>query len=321
MSQNKYRSYWRNLLSHSAMLLVLCFQGGTQAIPHLYYDDLGFTLWRSSWPAALQESQLTGKPIYVQYTHLKCPLSPLFCKQFLSDPQVQKMLRRYFVCLAVDYHQCHRELDHILRTKGYTDAQTPLHVLLTPQKEVLAWYVKCLASDDFARDLLKAAGDKRFAMSKVKEKEIEKINKSLEASIQSKDSKKIKQQWQQFLSVPGYSESKNKGFAMMEEAEEPARKKLYEAARLVRDQKQPLAQVALEEANRLAESLPIASEISQTLSALKLLEQANEAERLAKTVKQKQQALGLYQQIMNKYPDNTIASVVYQKLRSLSQSK
>lgn len=314
-------NHWLTITSLCAFSVLIGLCQTANAIPHLYCDDLGFVNWRTNWLVAVQESLATGKPIYVHYARSNCKSTPQFCKQALSDPQVLKMLRRYYVSIAVDYYASCSELDNILKTKGYSEDKTPVHVFLSPQHQPLSWHDQIVPADQFARDLQKNAAEKIFLMSKAQEKEVEKLVKQLEVSLQNKDGKKINQQWQQFLRIPGYSEAKNKGFVLMEAAEEPARKKLFEAAKLIRDQKQPLAKVALEEAQRLAESLPIAEEIKQTMNALLLLDRAIESERQATTAKQKQQTLSLYQQILTKYPDNTVASFVYHKLRTAQQGK
>ena len=322
MSPGSWRFPDSRAVTFCSVLILLLFLPITlAAVPHIYYDDLGFTHWRPSWAATLQESLATGKPMYIQYTHLKCPLSPLFCKSFLSDIQVQNTLRRYYVCFAVDYYQAPQELLHELKKKGYTDEQTPVHLLLSPQKEVLAWYVKCLASDQFANDLKKIAADKRFAMPKQLNEKVDKLVADLQQAIEQKDAGRIAQLWQKLTKTAGNSVFKDKGFALMESAEEPARKKLYDAAKLMREQKSPLAHVALDEAQQLASFLPISEEIRQTSLALKSYDRAVESERLATTVKQKQSALQAYQQILVQYPDTTVGTMAYQKLRSSLPSK
>jgi len=90
---------------------------------------------------------------------------------------------------------------------------------------------------------------------------------------------------------------------------------------LLREQKNPQAQLALDEAKAFAETLPIAGEIEQTIASLKLFDRALEAERLATNTKQKQQYITLYQQLLAKYPENTVSTLAYQKLRAISLGK
>jgi len=292
-----------------------------QALPHPYYDDLGLISWRTNWIAAQQEAQLYGKLLLVQMTHYPCSVCTTFGNKSFPDEVLQKMLRRYCVCFVVDYQRLPADLKKLVTSKGYGEDQCPIHLLLTPQKEALNWTVQNVAPEVLAKTIEQAAADKRMKMSKVQEKEIEKLNQSLQTAIQNKDTKKVLAAWQSIQKIPGNSDAKNKSYDILEAAEEPARKKLFEAARLLREQKNPQAQLALDEAKAFSEALPIATEIDQTIASLKLYDRALEAEKLATNTKQKQQYITLYQQLLAKYPENTVSTLAYQKLRAISLGK
>jgi hypothetical protein len=310
----------RNGLISLLVLSLLSLQH-VQALPHIYYDDLGLISWRTSWPVAFQEAQQSGKLVFVQITRFPCNISPDFSKKSFPDEKLQKMLRRYCICCVIDFRLLPPDLKQLVTSKGYGEDQCPIHLLLTPQKEALNWAVQSVPPDLLTKHVEQGAADKRMRMSKVQEKEIEKLNPILESAVQSRDARKIQSTWQSIQKIPGNSTAKNKSYDILEKAEEPARKKLLEAAQLLRDQKTPQAQLALDEAKALAESLPVANEIDQTLASLKLYDRALEAERLATNPKQKQQYITLYQQLLSKYPENTVSTLAYQKLRAISLGK
>lgn len=308
---------------HRWLFILACclLPSSLNALPHLYYDDLGLISWRTNWSLALLEAQRTGKPLYIQMTSYPSDLNKQFSMHYWPDENLQKQLRRHCICFVVDYHQLPKDLAQILSTKGYTDAQCPIHLLLTPQKEVLGWHTQCVAADILANRILQVITDKRMRMSPAQEKEINKLVPVLQTALNDRDAKKIQATWTAILRIPGCGEARNKAWDVLDAAEAPARKKLLEAARFMREQKNPQAHLALDEARQMATALPIAAEIDQTHSALKWLDQAQEAERQAKTVKQKQQSLQLYQQLVSKYPETTVATLAYQKLRVISLGK
>lgn len=317
---NTHRYSFSAILISLTCLFMLDVQH-VQALPHLYYDDLGLISWRTNWAVAQQEAQLYGKLLMVQITRYPCPISPDFCKKSFPDEKLQKALRRYCVCFVIDYHRLPADLKKLVTSKSYGEEHCPIHLLLTPQKEPLNWAVQSVPPDALAKMIEQAAADKRMKMNKMQEKEIEKLNQNLQTAIENRDARKIQSAWQSIQKIPGNCDAKNKSYDILELAEEPARKKLFEAARLLRDQKNPQAQLALDEAKAFAETLPIAGEIEQTLASLKLFDRALDAERLATNTKQKQQCITLYQQLLAKYPENTVSTLVYQKLRAFSLGK
>lgn len=305
------------------MLLVsfLPASGRVQALPHPYYDDLGMINWYTSWPAALQESRLTGKMIYIQFTPYPCPFTETFCKTTLRNEKVLKALRQYCVCLVVDIQQIHPELVSIYQNRVTNRELQPVHLFLSPGKEQLWGTVQAAGPDILLTVIAQCAKNPMMRMSKAQEKEVEKLNQSLTMALQKKEARQIQQTWQMIRKIHGFSDAKTRSYEMLDAAEEPARQKLLEAAKQLREQKHPQAQLALEEAKAMSESLPIAVEIQQTLASLKLFNSALEAERLATTTKQKQLAMTQYQQLLNKYPETTVATLAYQKLRSASVGK
>lgn len=309
----------------SLALVLMPALSRVQALPHLYYDDLGLINWRTNWPGALQEAQMGGKLLLVQITQYPCPQTPaLFNRWYKHEKSVNtllKILRRDCVCFVADYYRLPPDLVKVLNTKGYSHEQCPIHIVLTPQKEPLSWFTQYISPDALTKMIEQGAVDKRMKMSPSREKEVEKLNEVLQTALQGKDARKIQSVWQSIQKIPGYGAAKAKSNELLEAAEEPARTKLIEVAKLLRDQKNPQAQLALDEARAMAESLPIALEINQTLAALKLYDAAIEAEGLATTTKQKQQAILLYQQVLAKYPETTVATMVFQKLRAAGVGK
>ncbi|HQR07535.1 MAG TPA: thioredoxin family protein [Gemmatales bacterium] len=303
------------------MLTFMPASGTVQALPHLYYDDLGLINWYTSWPAALQEARLTGKMLYIQFTPYPCQYTETFCKTTMQNEKVQKALRQHCVCLVVDTQQIHPELYPIYQNRVTNRELVPVHLFLSPSKEQLWGAVQSVGPDIMLTLIGQCAQNKNMRMTKPQEKEVEKLNQSLPLALQNKDARQIQQIWQAIRKIPGFSDAKTKSYDLLDAAEEPARRKLYEAAKLLREQKQPLAQLALDEAKGLAESLPIATEIAQTSAALKLFDSALEMERLATSTKQKQQALTQFQQLLTKYPETTVATLAYQKLRYISIGK
>jgi hypothetical protein len=310
----------RAILVSMAILLMPALSH-VQALPHLYYDDLGLISWRTNWVIAQQEAQLYGKLLLVQMTRYPCPISPDFCKKSFPDEKLQKAMRRYCVCFVTDYHRLPADLKKLVTSRGYGEDQCPIHLLLTPQKEALNWATQNVAPEALTKIIEQAAADKRMKLNKLQEKEIEKLNQNLQTAIENREAKKIQTIWQSILKIPGNSDAKNKSYDILELAEEPARKKLFEAAHLLREQKNPQAQLALDEAKAFAETLPIAGEIDQTIASLKLYDRALEAERLATNTKQKQPYIVLYQQLLSKYPENTVSTLAYQKLRAINFGK
>lgn len=296
-----------------------------QALPHLFYDDMGLINWRTNWPAALQEAQLSGKLLMVQITRYPCPQTPaLFTRWYKHEKSVStllKTLNRYAVCFVADYHRLPPDVGKIWATKGYSPEQCPIHIVVTPQKEPLSWFTGYISPDALAKLIEEGAADKRMRMSPSRDKEVEKWNEMLQSALQERDTKKIQSTWQLIQKIPGYGTAKKKSYELLDAAEAPARDKLLEAAKLLREQKNPQAQMALDEAKAYAESLPVAVEVTQVQASLKLYDSALEAERLAKTAKQKQQAVTLYQQVLAKYPETTVGTLAYQKLRAVSQGK
>ena len=206
---NTLRLSFRTILTSMA-LLFMPVMPHLQALPHLYYDDLGLISWRNNWVVAQQEAQLYGKLLLVQVTRYPCPISPDFCKKSFSDEKLQKAMRRYCICFAIDYHRLPADLKKLVTSKGYGEDQCPIHLLLTPQKEPLNWAVQNVAPDALAKMIEQAAADKRMKMNKMQEKEIEKLNQSLQTAIESRDAKKIQANWQSIQKIPGNSDAKNK---------------------------------------------------------------------------------------------------------------
>ncbi len=309
----------------SVMLVLVSACPRAQALIHLYYDDLGLIPWRTNWPAALQEAQIGGKVLLVQITRYPCNQTPpMFKRWFTTEKSVSTLLKkmnRYCVCFVADYHHLPADVGKIWATKGYIPEQCPIHVVVTPQKEPICWFTQYVGPDDLIKMIDQGADDKRMRMSPSRDKEVEKLNEALQMALQGKDARKIQSTWQSIQKIPGYGPAKKQSYDLVDAAEEPARTKLLEAARLLREQKSPQAQLALDEAKSLAESLPVATEITQTMAALKLYDVAIEAERLATTTKQKQQAIVQYQQVLAKYPETTVGTLVYQKLRAISLGK
>ncbi|MFT3881931.1 MAG: hypothetical protein QM703_20035 [Gemmatales bacterium] len=287
-----------------------------QALPHLYYDDLGLISWRTNWPAAQQEARQSGKLIYVQITRFPCKLTQRFCSVSLPNEKLQKSLRKYCVCYVADFHRLPAEVQRLLDMKGYPAEQCPVHVLVSPSLEPLNWATQDVGPDNLAALIEQAAGNRRMQMSKAQDKEVDKLYQPLQSALRSRDAAKIQSVVQSIQKTPGFGEARNKCFDLLDTAEQPARQKLMEAAKLLREQKIPQAQLALDEAKVLSESLPVSFEVDQTLAAMKLYEQALEAERQATTTKQKQQTAAIYQQMLTRYPDTTIGTLAYQKLRA-----
>jgi hypothetical protein len=309
----------------SATLVLVSGLQQVQALPHLYYDDMGLINWRTNWPAALQEAQLSGKVILIQITREPCSQTPpMFKRWFSSEKSIVALLKtmnRYCVCFVADYHRLPPDVGKIWATKGYSPDQCPIHIIVTPQKEALSWFTQYVGPDDLIRMIEQGAADKRMRMNQARDKEVQKLNEVLQTALQGKDARKIQSSWLSIQKIPGYGPTKLKSYQLLDAAEESACIKLVEAAKLLREQKSPQAQLALDEAKAFAESLPIAVEIHQTLAALKLYDSAVEAERLAKTTKQKQQAILQYQQVLTKYPETTVGTLAYQKLRAVSVGK
>lgn len=304
-----------------AGILACLLPAALHAGPHPFFDDLGFIRWRSTWPQAQQEALQSGKPLFIHMTRTDCKDTPFYCQEALRDPDIIRMLDRYFVCYAADYTRLPPDLDQLVKAKGYTQDKTPIQVILTPRREVIDWRVHRQPKAEMLAWLKKCLEDKRLAMTPASIKEAERLGQALQAALTSKDAKRIASTWTALLKLQGYGAQKRHAIDMMDIAESPAREKMRDAARLVRENLYPQALLALEEARQLAEGLPVADDVHQSLQCLKLIESALERERQPASSKQQQTLKTQWQQVMTRFPDNFLTTVAFQKWKAIKPAR
>jgi hypothetical protein len=286
--------------------------------PHPYHDDKGAVNWRPSLASAFQESRATGKPIFLEATRDNETHSANFAAVTFPHPDVRRLLRRDFVCVSIDRDALPPQYDRFIKSKSISTV--PVSLFLTPYGDVVVVRQDDPGPADVLPILKKVLTDPRFSMAKNKETEVNHQVELLAEALKAKDGKGIQAAWNSIQKTPGLCPSKMKAGDLLDEAEEPARKKIDEAAKLVREEKYSLARIALEEANQAGGSLPIESEIKQTLETVPLLESATNIEG-AKGDKWKQKAANEYQHILQKYPDTVLATWTQIRLRNLLKKK
>lgn len=259
-----------------------------------------------------------GKPIFLEATKDNETHSSNFAAVTFPHPEVKRLLRRYFICVSIDRDAIPKEYDRYIKSKSISTV--PVSLFLTPYGDVIAIRQDDPGPDDVVPILKKVLADPRFSMAKIKEKEVIYQVELLSDALKAKDTKAIQAAWNVIQRTPGFCPSKAKACDMMDEAEEPGRRKIDEAARLVREEKFSLARVALEEADKAGGYLPVAAEIKQTLDTVPLLEAATNFEKI-KSDRWKQKAASEYQQILQKYPDTVLATWTQIRLRSLLKKK
>lgn len=286
----------------------------TAAAPHPFHDDLGVTPWRASWAAALQEAGAFGKPLYIELSKDGCGEGAAFAAETLTDKSVRGLLRRQFVCVALDFDHKPPKVEQLCKARNLTT--TPVHLFLSANGEFLTAPQRMIKPPDFEKTLQAILADPRVATAKAKDKEIEKQAQYLSQALEMKDGKKVAAALQTIEKIPGLSPAKSRAYAVLDKAEEPVWDKFVEAAKFVRSNNYILAQVALEEAAQLADHLPAGREIQSALAALPALEEATLLEA-KKEARWKEKAAAEYQKVLMKYADSPLAVVAQNRLRAL----
>jgi hypothetical protein len=289
----------------------------TDAAPHPYHDDHGLIAWRPSWSAAVQEAGATGKPLYIEITH-DDEEGAAFVSGTLVDKSIQKVLRRYFVCVVVDFAQRPPDLVRICKARNLS--LTPINLFLSPQGEFLTAHQRNVNVKDFQNTLQAVLAHPRLAAAKTKEKEQERLTQTLAEALESRDGKRIQAALQAVEKVPGISPAKHRAYQLLDAAEDPVWEKLAEAGSLARARRYTLARVALEEAARLAEPFPVSKDVKATLNSLATFEEAVRLEE-AKEPRWKEKVIQEYQKVLAKYPDSNLCVFAVLHLRALSKSK
>jgi hypothetical protein len=285
--------------------------------PHPYHDDNGLIAWRPTWSAAVQEAKATGKPLYIELTH-DDEEGAAFVTSTLVNKSIQKVLRRYFVCVVLDFVHKPPELDRLCKAKNLS--LTPVNLFLSPSGEYIAAHQKNVNVADFQKTLQTVLATPRLAAAKVKEKELERLTQTLSEALDAKEGNKVQSTFQAIEKVPGISPAKSRAYVVLDEAEEPIWDKLREAGDLVRAQKFPLARVALEEAARISGHLPVGREVQVNLTALPFFEEAGRLED-AKEPRWKEKALQEYQRALFKHPESSLAATAVLHIRRLTKPR
>jgi hypothetical protein len=288
------------------------------AVPHPHHDDLGLIPWRSSWSAAIQEARVTGKPLFIELSRNACPAGAAFAGYTLANSTTARLLRRHFVCVAFDMDKKPAEVEAMCKAKNLKN--TPVCLFMTVAGVYLEASQANLPSVEFDPFLRRIIADPRIAADPKKEKDLERLAQELAQALTARDARRIQETWQSLERIPGSSPAKSRAYEHLDQVEAPAWDKIAEAARLVRHHKYPLARVALEEAAKLSEALPLARNVTNSLAALPFLEEAAAVEK-AKPAKWKEKVLAEYQKVLAKHADASMATAAQLRLRALLKAQ
>ncbi len=311
---------------HRALSLLLLGAGmavltSATAAPHpAGHDDGNAVNWRLTYTNALKEAQTSGKPIFVLGFFEEDGNSKNVAA-LLKEPDVQKLVNRYFVPLAINAKTNNMKENSILFPFDKIGGNTlPFVTMFTDKGQFILGSNGPRKKEDLLAYIKKALSDKSQVISPAVEANLGKQVEGLQKAIEAKNFKQAGQTYATIMKNRGYSANKDKAFDLMDEAQFDGVRLLKEAVQLADmnqygDAKKLIADVPKEYAG-----LPVATEYKEHVESLKLLEEAYKS-TTDKKVGWQGAALAKYTAVLTKYPDGAYSGVAIKHRNEVNPPK
>jgi hypothetical protein len=310
-------SHMRRLFLALVLMTGLMVLSSALAAPHPFHDDGGTVNWRLSYPAALQQAQLSGKPIFVLGIFEMDDGSKNIATALRENAEIHKLINRYFIPVVINVEKMDPKDNATLFPRDKIGgSRLPFISFFTERGQFVQGTNGGRDKDQLLADVKKVLTDKANAVPAPAEAALAKQVEMLKKALEAKNYKQAGPTFAAIVKVRGYSASKDKAFDLMDDAQFDAVRLLKEAVVLAgmdqyADAKKLIADIPKEYAG-----LPVAGEVKEHQETLALLESAYQATKDKKGAWQ-QTALLKLNGVVAKYPDSPYGALVTKRKADL----
>jgi hypothetical protein len=289
----------------AAMAAALWLPVVAWAGPHPHFDDRGAVNWKPNFATAVAAAKQAGKPIFIQAGRDNDDASRKLVTETLADPEVSKLLRRYFVCVAFNSENAPGEIRPYFKQTG--GDRPPFVVIVTERGTFLAGHSGGQSKEEVLSDLRKILEEKE-ALPPALEPELAKYVQALDKALEAKRYKDAGVAWAAVNKLRGYHELKDRAHDLLDEGQKEAYARLEQAFQLTVKEDYEGAKRLAEKVSRDFADLPVGEDAKEHAAALKLLETAYQA-AAARKGNWKVSVAKTLSQIINRYSDTPYSYV------------
>jgi hypothetical protein len=308
-------------LSRGLSLLILgagmAVLSSATAAPHpAGHDDGNAINWRVTYVSALKEAATTGKSIFV-LGYYENDGNSKNVAGLMKEPEVQKLINRYFVPLAINAEKNDKKENTILFPLDKIGGNTlPLVTFLTEKGQYIHGSNGPRKKEELLADIKKVLTDKNHSVAPAADANLGKQAETLQKALEAKNFKQAGPIYAAILKVRGYSANKDKAFDLMDDAQFEGVRLLKEAVQLADMNQYSDARKLIADVPKEYAGLPVANDYKEAVDSLSLLEQAFKSTQ-DKKVGWQGAALTKVSTVLTKYPDGAYAGVALKRKNEL----